>query len=79
MSVADKLVARGFAKGLAEGFAKGKWLGKIQVLQDLMESKASPSQSLEDLDLGDLQEEFHRLLTEYKERFKELPTFLRHQ
>ena len=62
MSIAEQL--------RAEGRSLGLWVGKIQVLQDLMGLKVTPHDDLAKLGNAKLEEVFNELHRQYNVRFK---------
>ena len=74
MSIAEQLRAEGEARGEARGEAKGRtlglWIGKIQVLQDLMSQPVSVHDELAELGPGDLEARYNELHRAYNLRFK---------
>ena len=66
MSVAEKLLAQGEAKGQT----KGVWFGKIQLLEDFLELKISSKEDLNDLSIEELTERYRSLHQAYEGRFK---------
>lgn len=66
MSIAEQLRA----EGRAEGRSLGLWVGKIQVLQDLMGLKVTPHDDLAKLGNAKLEEVFNELHRQYNVRFK---------
>ncbi|MEI6676680.1 MAG: Rpn family recombination-promoting nuclease/putative transposase [Verrucomicrobiota bacterium] len=66
MSIAEQLRA----EGRAEGRSLGLWVGKIQMLQDLMGLKVTPHDDLAKLGNAKLEEVFNELHRQYNVRFK---------
>jgi predicted transposase/invertase (TIGR01784 family) len=62
MSVAEKLIA--------QGQAEGKWIGKIQLLEELMGSPVTPHTTLTEFSVEELEARYQTLLLAYEERFK---------
>jgi len=77
MSLAQKLIATGEARGIAIGEARGEargvWKGKLQVLEELMGVPASPDAVLDDLDAAGFERLFRQRQAEYNARFKGVP------
>lgn len=72
MSLAEKLIARGEARGVTRGKAEGAWIGKIQLLEKMMGAESTPSQELEGLGLVELEDRFTALEQKYASQFKRL-------
>jgi len=74
MSVAEKLKAEGRVEGRVEGRKVGReegvWIGRIQLLEEFLESVPTPLSILEDLSLEGLTELHARLHADYEARFK---------
>ena len=66
MSVAEKLKAEGRIEGRTEGF----WSGKIQSLQEFLDLPVTPRQTLESMELAELEVLQAKLHREYEVRFK---------
>ena len=66
----NRSIAKGKAEGKAEGTASGMWIGKLQLLQSLMEVPVTPAEDLELLSTQELMTRFHALQGEYDRRFK---------
>ncbi|MFN0075701.1 MAG: Rpn family recombination-promoting nuclease/putative transposase [Prosthecobacter sp.] len=83
MSTAQKLIAQGKAEGEASGEARGRqegrlegemvglWLGKVQVLQELMGLPVTPREELADLAVAELESRFQELQRRYESQFKQ--------
>ncbi|MDZ4289452.1 MAG: Rpn family recombination-promoting nuclease/putative transposase [Prosthecobacter sp.] len=83
MSVAEQLIAKGKAEGKAEGMAKGKaegkaegqargvWLGKLQVLQELMALPVTSSEEVTTLEIEELKQRYQGLQLQYEAQFKD--------
>ena len=67
MSLAEKLIARGEARGKAEG----AWIGKIQLLEKMLGGGVTPTAELESLGLQKLEECFASLEQAYSAKFKQ--------
>ncbi|MGK0188623.1 MAG: hypothetical protein ACI9R3_004434 [Verrucomicrobiales bacterium] len=65
MSVAEKLIE----KGKAEGKAEGVWIGKVQLMEEML--GIEQSQQLAQLSLSELEERFLALQKRYQSKFKE--------
>ena len=65
MSVAEKLKAEGHKEGLKEGL-----IGKIHLLEEFLDLPITPSDSLEALDLEQIESRCQELHREYESRFK---------
>ena len=74
MSVAEKLIAtgeaRGEAQGEARGRAEGKWIGKLQVLEELMGEGVTPEEALRAMSLEDLEQRYRECQARYDAQFK---------
>ena len=70
MSTAEKLIAKGKAEGKAEGKAKGVWIGKVQLLEEMLSLESSSGESLANLSVEDLESRFHELQKQYQAVFK---------
>lgn len=74
MSVAEKLRAEGRLegqeKGRLEGQEKGLWIGKIQLLEEFLNSSVSSRETLSPISLEELQARYHKLHLAYESRFK---------
>ena len=74
MSIAEQLRAEGEARGEARGEAKGRavglWIGKIQVLQDLMGLPVSAHDELAELAIAELEVRYNDLHHAYNMRYK---------
>ncbi len=64
--------ARGEARGIALGEARGVWIGKIQLLEQMMAGAVTTTAELETLDLQKLEERFTVLEQAYAAKFKQL-------
>ena len=69
MSVAEKLKAEGHKEGHKEGLKKGL-IGKIHLLEEFLDLPITPSDSLEALDLEQIESRCQELHREYEARFK---------
>jgi hypothetical protein len=72
MSLAEKLIARGEARGVTRGKAEGAWIGKIQLLEQMLGGECTPLKILEGLGLPELEERFTTLEQKYASQFKRL-------
>ena len=74
MSTAEKLIARGKAegeaKGKAEGKAEGVWIGKVQLLEEMLGTAQSSVEKLASLSMEDLESRFQELQKLYQAKFK---------
>ena len=78
MSVAEKLIAkgeargeaRGEAKGEARGRAEGKWIGKLQMLEELLGEPVATEETLRALSLDALEKRYLDCQARYDARFK---------
>ena len=78
MSTAQKLInqgreeglERGLEQGLERGRERGLWIGKLQMLEELMSLPVTPTSLLNDLPLEELKARFEVLQRQYSERFK---------
>ena len=78
MNIAQKLRAEGIAQGITEGEARGEargatrgaWLGKLQLLEELMGVTPAPAQELDALTITELEQRFLARQAEYNARFK---------
>ena len=78
MSTAEYLIAQGRKEGLLKGRQEGRqegemhglWVGKLQVLQELMGLPVSDRADLSDLTATDLEQRFCQLQKDYAVRFK---------
>ena len=74
MTLADKLIARGKAEGMAEGEARGEargiWIGRIQMLEEMLGKTPTARSELEQKKLEQLEKSYRRLQREYDSRFK---------
>lgn len=68
MSLAQKLRQEGMALGEKLGRERGLWLGKVQVLQEMLGIATAPV--TEDATIEQLQERFRMLQSEYDRKFK---------
>lgn len=66
MSVAEKLIAQGHA----EGELKGKWIGKIQLLEEFMGSPVTSQATLTEFSPEELEARYQTLHLAYAARFK---------
>jgi predicted transposase YdaD len=76
MSLAEKLVkqgeARGEHRGRQEGEARGLWTGKLELLQQLMGKPMCAEVELAKLSVAELQTQFEALEAEYRSVYKAL-------
>ena len=74
MSVAEKLKAEGRMEGRQEGISQGRvqglWIGKIQTLEEFLEQKLTPRETLEAMTLAELEARHQDLHHQYELRFK---------
>ena len=70
MSVAQKLIEEGKALGHVEGEAMGKWIGRLQVLEELSGLPVTPEEELRDLSPAELENRFRERQRHYESRFK---------
>ena len=74
MSVAEKLIAKGRTEGRTEGRLEGRtqgfWSGKIQTLQEFLDLPVTQRQTLEAMELAELEALHAGLHREYEVRFK---------
>jgi hypothetical protein len=70
MSIAEKLIAQGHMAGLTEGISQGRWVGRIQALQEFLDLPVAEADSFEGLSLVELESMHQRLHQEYELRFK---------
>ncbi|HWB02676.1 MAG TPA: hypothetical protein VG796_06590 [Verrucomicrobiales bacterium] len=70
MTTAAKLIARGLAKGREEGREEGTWIGKIQLLEQLMNVPPGAKENVESKSLAELEQRFAALQRDYDARFK---------
>ncbi|HWB04906.1 MAG TPA: Rpn family recombination-promoting nuclease/putative transposase [Verrucomicrobiales bacterium] len=70
MSIAEKLIAKGRGEGREEGLAKGEWIGKIHLLEKLLNAPVSAKTELESKSLPELEQWFAGLQRDYDARFK---------
>ena len=77
MSVAEKLIARGEARGeargRADGEATGQWIGRLQLLEEMMGTPVTPGEVLRALSLEELELRYRACQQRYSERFKSTP------
>jgi predicted transposase YdaD len=75
MSTAQALINQGLTKGRQEGRQEGQrggvWMGKLQLLQEMMGLPVATSASLETLSEADLRLAFEQLQQEYNEKVKQ--------
>ncbi len=69
-SVAEKLIAKGEAKGEARGRAEGKWIGKLQMLEELLGEPVATEETLRALSLDALEKRYLDCQARYDARFK---------
>jgi predicted transposase/invertase (TIGR01784 family) len=70
MSLAEKLVKQGRLEGEARGEARGLWVGKLQLLQQLMGKPLIVEAEFTKLSVAELQEQFEKLEAEYRSVYK---------
>ncbi len=70
MTTAEHLIAIGKAEGKAEGMAQGEWIGRLHVLEELMNEPATPKETLHALTPEELEIRFRECQRRYDERFK---------
>jgi len=82
MSVAEKLIAKGVSQGISQGISqgvtqgvtqgvsKGLWIGKILVMEELLEKPPSAREHLEVMSPSKLEELYQGLHSEYGKRLK---------
>lgn len=70
MSVAEKLIAKGRAEGEARGEAKGSWIGKLQLLEEMMGGPVTPTEGLRALSFEELESRYRACQQRYDSRFK---------
>jgi predicted transposase/invertase (TIGR01784 family) len=70
MSVAEKLKSEGRDEGLSQGRSEGRQIGKIQLLQSLLDLPVSSDETLAALPTEELDSMQQRLLAKYDQRFK---------
>jgi hypothetical protein len=71
MSVAEKLIAQGRMEGRMEGRAEGLWVGRIQSLQEFLAQPVTPTETLAERSLGELQSLHTDLHRQYEARYKQ--------
>jgi hypothetical protein len=69
MTIADQLRKEGHLKGREEGREQGEWIGKVQLLQQLMQ-EAQSREVLEEMSVAKLKKTFRALEKRYNQRFK---------
>ncbi len=76
MSVAEKLIAKGRAdgeaRGEARGEAKGSWIGKLQLLEEMMGGPVTPAEALRALSFEELEARYRECQQRYDARFKQV-------
>lgn len=70
ISLAERLIARGEARGKALGEACGTWIGKIQILEQLLDKERTAEAILHAMSADDLQARFAKLEQDYNTCFK---------
>lgn len=69
MSIAQQLIE----KGAASGVVKGQWIGRIQLLEDLMAVAPEDRSAVDDLNVEQLQRRCAALQAAYNLRFRDRP------
>ena len=57
-------------EGRQEGMEKGLWIGKIQLLEEMLGLDAAPKSELESVSLPQIEARFRQLEAEYARRFR---------
>jgi hypothetical protein len=66
MTIAEQLIE----KGRSQGELKGQWMGKLQMLQQMLNLPVTSSEELSSLEAGEIQRRFESLEKDYHARFK---------
>ena len=70
MTIAQQLRAEGQAEAKAEGKAEGSYIGRLQLLQELMGLPVVADETLSRSGVDELQARYVALHREYESRFK---------
>jgi hypothetical protein len=70
MTVAEKLIAKGRDEGRVEGWVGGTWMGKLQVLQDLLGEAVTPGEVLRALSVEELEKRYRDCQARYDAQFR---------
>lgn len=70
MSLAQRLIAEGEARGKAEGKTRGLWTGRLQVLEQLLGVPMTPETELDSVSVEEIERRFHARQAEYDAKFK---------
>lgn len=73
MNAVQKLKAEGRMEGRMEGQSEGVWIGRIQLLAELMQTAVPTTQELSTLSIVGLQDRYKALQDEYDRRHKQKP------
>jgi hypothetical protein len=73
MNAVQKLKAEGHMEGRMEGQSQGSWIGRIQLLAELMKEEVPATEEMGALSIPDLKARYQILQKEYDRRHKAKP------
>jgi flagellar biosynthesis/type III secretory pathway protein FliH len=66
----EKGIQKGIEKGIEKGIASGEWMGKVQLLETLLDRTPTESAVLRKQTVRQLQTRFHKLEREYDKKHR---------